>query len=133
MSFYSFAAWIKVKNRGFSNIYFYLEIIPATLSLLCFKNARILRGISVLCSVVRFIELRFREKYGLSYNTAVVAFCARVKHTFLLPKNIALKTWPASPKCGACCIKCDHSLLCCLTYKRKSLTVTYTYNSYDSF
>ena len=43
------------------------------LSLLCFKNARILRGISVLCSVVRFIELRLREKYGLSYNTAVVA------------------------------------------------------------
>ena len=43
------------------------------LSLLCFKNARILRGISVLCSVVRFIELRFHEKYGRSYNTAVVA------------------------------------------------------------
>ena len=31
MSFYSFAAWIEVKNRGFSKIYFYLEIIPATL------------------------------------------------------------------------------------------------------
>ena len=50
------------------------SLIPqGTLSLLCFKNARILRGISVPCSVVRFIELRFREKYGLSYNTAVVA------------------------------------------------------------
>ena len=49
-----------------------------------------------------YLELAV-SKFGLMSSISIhncPAFCARVKHTFLLPKNISLKTWPASWKCG---------------------------------